>query len=157
MGALVLLLAACSSGPSKPGPSDGTSLDFATKGAAKGANYGWRPFEGRRRTPGIAGSESAPNAVAPVIELSHDDGNCSITGGYVVRDAGLPALEGRYVYGDFCKGQLRSAKLATGAAGGDAAVPGVATVDQLSSFGEDARGRVYVTSLSGPVYRLAAG
>jgi len=133
-------------------------VDFATKGAASGANYGWRPFEGRRRTSGIAGSESAPNAVAPVLELSHDDGNCSITGGYVVRDEGLPALEGRYVYGDFCEGQLRSAKLtAAGGPSGDAAVPGVATVDQLSSFGEDAGGRVYVTSLSGPVYRLAAG
>jgi glucose/arabinose dehydrogenase len=137
---------------------DGTEeIDFATKGAASGANYGWRPFEGSRRTAGIAASESAPNAVVPVIELSHDDGNCSVTGGYVVRDPGLPALDGRYVYGDFCKGQLRSAKLAAGAASGDAAVPGVATVDQLSSFGEDARGRVYVTSLSGPVYRLAAG
>jgi glucose/arabinose dehydrogenase len=132
-------------------------VDFATQGAAKGANYGWRPFEGRRRTSGISGSESAPNAVAPVIELSHDDGSCSITGGYVVRDPGLPALGGRYVYGDFCKGQLRSAKLAAGAASGDAAIPGAATVDQLSSFGEDARGRVYVTSLAGPVYRLAAG
>jgi glucose/arabinose dehydrogenase len=139
------------------GQGETEEVDFATNGAAKGTNYGWRPFEGRRRTPGIAGSESAPNAVAPVIELSHDDGNCSITGGYVVRDKDLPALDGRYVYGDFCKGQLRSAKLSAGAASGDAAVPGVATVDQLSSFGEDARGRVYVTSLSGPVYRLAAG
>jgi glucose/arabinose dehydrogenase len=139
------------------GQGETEEVDFATKGAASGANYGWRPFEGRRRTPGIGGSESAPNAIAPVLELSHDDGNCSITGGYVVRDAGLPALDGRYVYGDFCKGQLRSAKLAAGAASGDAAIPGVATVDQLSSFGEDARGRVYVTSLSGPVYRLAAG
>ena len=30
------------------------------------------------------------------------------------------------------------------------------SVDSLSSFGEDARGRVYATSLSGPVYRLVA-
>jgi hypothetical protein len=69
----------------------------------------------------------------------------------------VPALYGRYVYGDFCKGRLRSAKLSPGSASDDAAVPGVATIDQLSSFGEDARGRVYATSLSGPVYRLAAG
>ena len=40
---------------------------------------------------------------------------------------------------------------------GRRAIPGLAKVEQLSSFGEDARGRVYVTSLSGPVYRLAAG
>jgi glucose/arabinose dehydrogenase len=128
-------------------------VDFATKGAARGANYGWRPLEGTRRNF----DEPAPGAVAPVIELSHADGNCSITGGYVVRDPGVPALLGRYVYGDLCAGRLRSARLSAGSAQGDAAIPGLAKVEQLSSFGEDARGRVYVTSLSGPVYRLAAG
>ena len=128
-------------------------VDFATKGEAAGANYGWRPFEGTRRNF----DEPAPDAVAPVIELSHRDGNCSITGGYVVRDPDVPALLGRYVYGDFCVGRLRSAKLSAGAAQGDAAIPGLAKVDQLSSFGEDARGRVYVTSISGAVYRFAAG
>lgn len=128
-------------------------VNFAAKGAARGANYGWRPFEGTRRNF----QEPAPDAVAPVIELSHDDGNCSITGGYVVRDPGVPALLGRYVYGDFCVGRLRSAKLSEGAAQDDRAIPGLAKVDQLSSFGEDARGRVYVTSLNGGVYRLAAG
>jgi glucose/arabinose dehydrogenase len=132
-------------------------VDFAAKDRASGANYGWRPFEGSERTPGITARELAPDAVAPVLELSHTDGNCSITGGYVVRDKSVPALYGRYVYGDFCKGRLRSAKLSPGSASDDAAVPGVATIDQLSSFGEDARGRVYATSLSGPVYRLAAG
>ncbi|MEA2142356.1 MAG: hypothetical protein QOI64_786, partial [Solirubrobacteraceae bacterium] len=107
-------------------------IDFAAKGSARGANYGWRPFEGSRRNF----QEPAPGAVAPVIELSHDDGNCSITGGYVVRDAGVPALLGRYVYGDFCDGRLRSAKLSAGSAQGDAAIPGLAQVEQLSSFGE---------------------
>ncbi len=132
-------------------------VNFARKGRARGANYGWRPFEGSRRTPGISSDETAPGHVPPVIELSHDRGNCSVTGGYVVRDKGVPALEGRYVYGDFCKGQLRSAKLSPGSASDDAAIPGVKRISQLSSFGEDARGRVYVTSLSGSVYRLAAG
>jgi hypothetical protein len=90
-----------------------------------------------------------------VIEQSHDEGWCSITGGYVVRDPGLRALDGRYVYGDFCKGQIRAATLAPGRASGDRSL-GLPTVAQLSSFGEDAQGRVYVVSLAGPVYRLAA-
>jgi glucose/arabinose dehydrogenase len=127
-------------------------IDFAAKGKASGVNYGWRPLEGRRRNF----DEPAPGAVAPVLELTHDDGNCSVTGGYIVRDRSLPALAGRYVYGDFCKGELRSAKLAEGSASGDRSL-GLKKVDQLSSFGEDAAGRVYVISLSGPVYRLAAG
>ena len=129
-------------------------IDFAREGAAaRGANYGWRPFEGSRRNF----QEPAPDAVAPVIEHATSAGNCSITGGDVVRDAGVPALLGRYVYGDFCEGRLRSARLSAGSAQGDAAIPGLAKVGSLSSFGEDARGRVYVVSLSGPVYRLVAG
>jgi len=128
-------------------------VDFARKGQARGANYGWRPLEGNRRNF----NEPAPGAVAPVLELLHSAGNCSITGGYVVRDKSVPALLGRYVYGDLCKGELRSVKLAPGSATGDEAIPGVGKVDQLSSFGEDARGRVYAVSLTGPVYRLAAG
>ena len=79
-----------------------------------------------------------------------------MTGGYVVRDPALTALAGQYVYGDFCKGQLRAARLSAGSASGDRSL-GLKTISQLSSFGEDGLGRVYVISLDGPVYRLAAG
>jgi glucose/arabinose dehydrogenase len=127
-------------------------IDFASKDAASGVNYGWRPREGRRRNT----NESAPGAIDPVIELSHSYGNCSVTGGVVVRDSSLTNLVGSYVYGDYCKGQLRAAQLGPGSATGDNAL-GLPTVRSLSSFGEDARGRVYVTSLDGPVYRLAPG
>jgi glucose/arabinose dehydrogenase len=128
-------------------------IDFARRDEARGANYGWRPFEGARRNF----SEPAPDHVPPVLELSHSNGNCSVTGGYIVRDGDLPALAGRYVYGDLCRGELRSVKLAPGSASDDAAIGGVRKVQQLSSFGEDARGRVYAVSLDGPVYRLAPG
>ena len=49
--------------------------------------------------------------VKPVLEYTHAGGNCSITGGYVIRDPRLPALAGRYVYGDFCAGDLFTARL----------------------------------------------
>ena len=121
------------------------------RGRGRGANFGWRPFEGtRRNTEG----ESAPGHVPPVLELTHDAGNCSITGGYVVRDRRVPSLVGRYVYGDYCVGRIRSARLRAGSATGDRAVAGLRRVANLSSFGEDALGRVYVTSLDGPVYRI---
>ncbi|MDP9401011.1 MAG: PQQ-dependent sugar dehydrogenase, partial [Actinomycetota bacterium] len=124
-------------------------ITFLPRGTIAGANLGWRPFEGRRRLF----DEPAPGHVAPVIELQHADGNCSVTGGVFVRDRALRALAGRYVYGDFCAGRLRSARLTPGAAQGDAAVG--LRVPALSSFGTDARGRVHVVSLEGPVYRLA--
>jgi glucose/arabinose dehydrogenase len=114
-----------------------------------GANLGWRVFEGRRR---YTSGESAPGSVPPVIQRFHSDGNCSITGGVVVRDPVLSALRGRYVFGDLCRGQIESARLR-----GTKARNVHATrlhVSQLSSFGEDARGRVYALSLEGPVYRI---
>jgi glucose/arabinose dehydrogenase len=123
-------------------------IDFA-----RGANFGWRPFEGRKRLF----DEPAPGARLPVITKTHDDGWCSITGGYVVRDRAVPGLAGRYVYGDFCKGQLRSARLSGGKATGDQAIPGLKTINGLASFGEDAAGRVYVVAQGdGTVSRFAA-
>jgi hypothetical protein len=114
-----------------------------------GANLGWRVFEGRARyTPG----ESAPGAIGPALQRFHRDGNCSITGGIVVRDRSLRGLRGRYLFGDFCKGQIQSARVRGGALRGVHRTG--LHIEELSSFGEDARRRVYAMSLSGGVYRL---
>ena len=130
------------------GQSEVEEIDFVRSG--RGKNFGWRPFEGRRRyTPG----ESARGHVRPVLQRFHSGGNCSITGGVVVRDPELPALRGRYVFGDFCRGRIESARLSPGRAR-DQRVTRL-RVPSLSSFGEDARGRVYAVSRDGPVYRLA--
>jgi glucose/arabinose dehydrogenase len=113
-----------------------------------GYNFGWDAFEGRNRYE----RGSAPGHVSPVLQHSHDEGFCSITGGYVIRDRSLGrGWTGRYVYGDYCDGTLRLARLRRGNA------PSRATrlsVEGLVSFGEDGRGRVYAVSLNGPVYRI---
>ena len=124
-------------------------INFVRRGGGRGANFGWRPFEGRAR---YSGGESAPGHVRPVIVRSHGDGNCSITGGVVVRDPELAGLAGRYVFGDYCRGRIESARL--GRRGAFRQRETSLEVPQLSSFGEDARGRVYAVSLAGPVYRL---
>jgi glucose/arabinose dehydrogenase len=126
-------------------------IDYAPKGAARGANYGWRPFEGTRRNF----SEPAPGAVPPVITHNHDAGFCSITGGYIVRDPNVPALRGRYVYGDVCQNTLWNARLSAGNATHVGRL-NVHDVSNVVSFGEDPSGRVYVVSLNGPVYRFAS-
>jgi glucose/arabinose dehydrogenase len=130
------------------GQNEIEEIDFVRKGRGRGANFGWRVFEGNSR---YTDGESAPGAVKPVITERHSDGNCSITGGIVVRDPGLKAWAGRYVFGDLCRGRLQTAKLPNGKVSDT-----TLQVDQVSSFGEDARGRVYAVSLSGPVYRLVA-
>jgi glucose/arabinose dehydrogenase len=132
------------------GQDEVEEIDFVRKGRARGANFGWRPWEGRRRNF----DEPAPDAIFPVITHTHQAGFCSITGGYVVRDRGVPGLYGRYVYGDYCNSHLRVSTLHTGHAS-SRTLP-VPTISGVSSFGEDATGRVYVTSLNGPVYRFAA-
>jgi hypothetical protein len=73
--------------------------------------------------------------------------------GYVVRDSALPSLYGRYLFGDFCRAQIESVRLSPGRSAGlrDTGL----RVPALSSFGQDARGRIYVASLDGEVYRLA--
>jgi glucose/arabinose dehydrogenase len=126
-------------------------IDFTRRGRARGANFGWRPWEGRRRNF----NEAAPGAVLPVIQHTHASGFCSITGGYIVRDANVPSLNGRYLYSDFCDGRIRAARLRAGrvAQGRPLSLP---RIGQVSSFGQDNSGRVYAVSLNGSVYRFAA-
>lgn len=115
-------------------------------------NFGWSAFEATQR---FNSDQTAPGARPPVVFYSHDDG-CSVTGGYVVRDARLSTLVGRYLYGDYCAGTLRSFPAhPSGRGRGDRALG--PTVPSLSSFGEDAAGHVYAVSLDGPVYRLDPG
>src|SRR4051812_31378714 len=120
--------------------------------AGLAANYGWSCFEGKHAGP-TADPRCASGTAMPVLELSHSDGYCSVIGGYVVRDPGLPTLLGRYLYGDDCAAPLRSLDLAAPAS--DAPVG--LSVAQLSSFGEDVCGRLFVVSLTGPVSRLVDG
>jgi hypothetical protein len=76
----------------------------------------------------------------------------SITGGYVVRDPALGDLYGRYLYADFCIGELRSLELGVPTGSGDRSE--ALSVPLPTSFGEDADGRIYVASFNGPVYRV---
>ena len=122
-------------------------INWAT-GATPGRNlnFGWPTCEGPGTQPACQAD--------PVITRSHgSDGFCAIVGGYVVRDPSVPSLNGRYVYGDNCNSSIWSAAPRTGA--GDAAT--ALTVSTLTSFGEDACGRVYAASLAGPVYRIQEG
>jgi glucose/arabinose dehydrogenase len=126
-------------------------IDYARRGTAGGNDYGWSCFEGKSR---YDSSRSCPNPMSPVLTYPLTGGNCAVSGGVVVRDPALLQLAGRYVYGDTCRGQVRGFRISGGNATNDRAL-GV-HVSNLSSFGEDARGRVYLTSLDGPVYRLVS-
>jgi glucose/arabinose dehydrogenase len=125
-------------------------------GPNSGLNFGWSAFEGTRR---FNEDQAAPGARRPVLEYPLEGANCAVTGGYVVRDPSVPTLFGRYLYADFCAGELRSFSAEPALSGGGATDDRPLGVDvpAVSSFGEDAYGHVYAVSLEGPVYRLVAG
>lgn len=129
-------------------------IDFVASGSGGGLNFGWNIMEGMHcRGGGEACDRSG--LTLPVAEYSRSDG-CSVTGGYVYRGSAQPLLAGAYFYGDYCSGKVWA--LTRGPSGQWTASEVVQRGGmQVSSFGEDDAGEVYVTSLSdGVVYRLRA-
>jgi glucose/arabinose dehydrogenase len=118
------------------------------------SNYGWRVWEGRARF--TSGQRVNPRGVLvfPLVVYSHSQG-CSITGGYVYRGKAVVSARGRYFYGDFCSGTIWSLRTSRGKL---ASAPRREpfTVGNLSSFGEDASGELYATSLDGTIYKLGS-
>ena len=142
------------------GRSSWEEVDFETgPDPGRGDNFGWNCREGAHPGPGESSPVCADRAgtfTEPVFEYPHARPQpCSITGGYVVRDRALADLYGRYLYADFCIGELRSLNLGLPTASGDRS-EGL-SVPLVTSFGEDADCRIYVASFNGPVYRLTGG
>ena len=137
------------------GQANAEEIDYVSPAMARGANFGWPQFEGN--LPFDPTRPGADPPTPPIFTYSSASGteNCAVTGGYVVHDPALPALAGRYVYADNCVGELRTLVPAAGGATDDK--PLGATVPFPTSFGEDSKGRIYVASIQGPVYRLVPG
>ena len=120
-----------------------------------GANYGWNTFEGPDLSPGGDPLTGGP-AVAPIYAYDHTVGH-SITGGYVYRGEG-EALQGQYFFADFVQNKVftlrfnGSSWVATERT--SQIVPDVGTVNSPSSFGEDARGNLYLVDFGGEIFRL---
>ena len=125
-------------------------LDFTPRRSPGLENYGWRVYEGRKRY-----SSEEPNSVGHLVMpyfVMPNPPNCSVIGGFVYRGRAVPAAVGRYFFSDNCASRVRS--VASG--GGTRARDEPFTVEGISSFGEDARGELYMTSVTtGRVYKLA--
>ncbi len=123
-------------------------IDFTPRGQT-GANFGWPCFEGSLRFDATA---TCDRAVPPLLDYPRAGGACAVIGGVVGRDSRMPALAGRYLFGDFCSGKITALEVENGrvTASDDLGL----VVPELTSFGVDGAGRVYVMSLRGDVYRL---
>jgi glucose/arabinose dehydrogenase len=85
------------------GKDDREEVNFQPAGDPGGQNYGWRCFEGQIPW-NLIGCDQ--NYVFSVYEYEHTAIHCSITGGFVYRGSLLPSLTGRYLFADFCSGEV---------------------------------------------------
>ncbi|MBK7405067.1 MAG: PQQ-dependent sugar dehydrogenase [Phycisphaerales bacterium] len=134
-------------------------IDFEPAGDPGGNNYGWRCMEGTRCT-GLSGCTcNGPELTLPIHDYTHAEG-CSVTGGYVYRGAAIPHLRGTYFFADYCSAsvwsfrydgatksefQSRTAELKP--------LDGT-TINNIVSFGEDARGELYICDNGGELFRV---
>jgi glucose/arabinose dehydrogenase len=144
-------------------------IDFlpaaADRTIAAGANFGWRLMEGPNCRPGDttcnAQTQGQMGLTQPVDSYARTVGT-SVTGGYVYRGSNVPGLRGNYIYADynsarFFRFRVENGQIADRVEITDQMRPATGNVDNISSFGTDNAGEMYVAQLTpGAVYRVVA-
>jgi glucose/arabinose dehydrogenase len=125
-------------------------IDYLPAGSPAGSNFGWKFMEGNHPY-----SPEPPPAdlvlTPPIAEYNHSAG-CSVTGGVVYRGSLLPTWNGLYLFADFCSGNISG--LLRDDQGSWKQKLLFENLGQISSFGEDEQGEVYVLNYAGQIYRL---
>jgi len=116
----------------------------------RGVNFGWNIMEGMHCYPN---DPCTAVGQLPVVEYPHFGGTCSITGGYVYGGSALPALVGNYFYADFCDGSVYGIRY-PGSTNPVNWTSLLSPGPNISSFGQDARGELYILQLDGAVWRI---
>jgi len=111
-----------------------------------GGNYGWKLFEG---TSCFSGDCDDADLIAPIFEYEQNNGDRSITGGYVYRGDGITTLQGKYVYGDFVSGRIWALD-EDGSANELLLESGL----NIASFGTDAGQELYLCAFNGNIYKF---
>ncbi len=130
-----------------------------------GENYGWRLREGAIATPGgnpVVGGPAPAGSVEPILDYDHSVGE-TIIGGYVYRGSQIPALQGKYIFGDYVVGKIFAADYDGTTASNFQDITAMLFPTRSggfpllnpSSFGEDANGELYITDIgNGSVYKI---
>ena len=122
---------------------------LAALGRSPGANYGWSITEGNICRPPTTGCDRT-GLTAPVLDC------WTVVGGYVYRGTAIPALHGVYFYADYCVHAVHSFRLVGGTATQLTDWPSLDPGSAITSFGEDARGEIYLLTETGGVYRIVS-
>ena len=128
----------------------------AAQGRGKGINYGWNIMEGAICTPGVGPNCNKTGLTLPVLDYDHSNNNCSVTGGYVYRGSAIPGIQGTYFYADYCAGWVKSFVYRNGAATDHKEWKALSPGGNITSFGEDGQGELYILTSQGGVYRIIA-
>jgi len=146
------------------GQNSREEIDFQAAGVSS-LNYGWRCMEGTACTGMTGCTCNSPSLTLPIFNYVQgaSTGFC-VTGGYVYRGCAIPSLDGHYIYGDFVSSRIFSFKY-----DGAMIVPGTQvqrtteldpagslTITSIASFGQDARGEIYIVEQGNPgeVYKI---
>lgn len=127
-----------------------------------GRNYGWRVREGNNSTGLSAGGFDISNLTPPVFTYPHSGGTINgvaVTGGYVYRGHAIASWRGRYFFADYGTARPWSFRLVNGVATDfidhttmlSNLSPGIS---QITSFGEDAEGELYIIQGGGRVRKI---
>jgi len=132
-------------------------VDFQAAGAAGGQNYGWNCYEGLQTYPGTDCPISGQ--IAPIFDYDHNSppggqGGCAITGGYVYRGTKYPAMQGNYIFSDYCSAVFYTSK-SNGGGGWDTTYQ-TQFSGNITTFGEDIDGEVYVVTQGGDIFHIVA-
>ncbi|HEX4778048.1 MAG TPA: PQQ-dependent sugar dehydrogenase [Acidimicrobiia bacterium] len=132
------------------GQGEWEEIDRLPAGSGAGTNFGWNRLEGTHEYAGRAPA----GAVPPVFEYSHgtDGGSCAVTGGFVYRGTRIPGLVGAYLFVDNCAGHVRALRVHDGRVTVQRDLG--LRLGSVSSFGQDARGELYLLSQRDGLYGL---
>lgn len=126
-----------------------STADSSGRNAGRGVNYGWSAFEGSDR---FNDDQSPDGATPPLYEYPHGDRGCSVSGGAVYRGTAIPALQGWFVYGDYCSGRVSGLRLDGGAVVQEL---DLGSIDDAVAVKPGPDGELYAISLSQGVFRIA--
>ncbi|MGE5220984.1 MAG: PQQ-dependent sugar dehydrogenase [Omnitrophica WOR_2 bacterium] len=134
-------------------------IDFQPAGSSGGLNYGWNIMEGLHCYN--AATCNTSGLTLPVWEYPHGTNNtngCAVIGGYVYHGNSFPAMQGIYFYGDYCSGNIWGLVNSGGSwQGTPAGQPLLKAPFQISSFGLDETGNLYLSDLTnGKIYRITS-
>ncbi|MFT4538923.1 MAG: glucose/arabinose dehydrogenase [Planctomycetota bacterium] len=138
------------------GSSTAEEINVLPPSAGAGRNFGWRCVEGDtcHNFPGCIACNDG-SLIEPIYFFPHTEFRCAVVGGIVYRGTEIPALQGRYLFADYCSSRIWTFKYVNGAMQDfeewtnlfPTTVPGV-SVSQITGFARDHAGELYIMDRS---------